>query len=653
MTCDCNKTKEISTSNSADIPPLKIDGLDLTEKIDVTYLNTDSTKFPNDELERVDGEPYPTHQYIPQEPYGQEPPHEPYLSEFVPCDDYCHVQKQWTTSIASKIISREHALLDQDIPEDKVHDMLVEEFGDIKVNETKEYESTQVKKLNINESVAISGDLSNQKVGENVINFTEPYSVPYEGDDENWLGTASKVNSEPSMHGEEGWAGSRSEERGYENHGKQDKIFELPPHYTQETEKPRWAVYKRTPHQFDVLCEAFDGKEVDLSIDSFRPIPPSEDAEFTNTAVNCKCYWILIEDTKPDIEEKEQPRDDITKQFIKAPDPHDPYKEAILQVNVPASNLSRYGKYTRTSTEPCKICDMFKGKTYDLAKKQRPVPPSEGKGYTNTHPNCHCYFEPVDNPEEETNKMAVPTKLDVLDAIQKKHIFSVHRKIGQRAKNKKLHTVFQDGKLSKRTRGTNPMKEIKETLVELHGQFNWFTPDYLAKIAELDKSVGGKFILVRASAETITDHRAEGEPHRRLLKGEELMQLTRTGIGKSTDINHLGTEYKVDSQVLDAEYDPIRKESQMLVHLKDPEIIKFIETGQIASVSINAGAPRRMDTECDSSECFVVPTGLILGELDGIAFTFVVDDPAGIVWRGKYIPKATAGVKVTKIEIID
>ena len=90
----------------------------------------------------------------------------------------------------------------------------------------------------------------------------------------------------------------------------------------------------------------------------------------------------------------------------------------------------------------------------------------------------------------------------------------------------------------------------------------------------------------------------------------------------------------------------------MLVHLKDPEIIHFIETGQIASVSINAGAPRRMDTECDTGECFVVPTGLILGELDGIAFTWVVDDPAGVVWRGKYIPKATAGVKTTRIEII-
>jgi len=80
MTCGCNKTKEISTSNSVDNPPLKIEGLDLTEKIDTLYLNTDSTKFPNDELTAVNGEPYP---------------HEPHLDEFVPCDTYCPVQEIW------------------------------------------------------------------------------------------------------------------------------------------------------------------------------------------------------------------------------------------------------------------------------------------------------------------------------------------------------------------------------------------------------------------------------------------------------------------------------------------------------------------------------------------------------------------------------
>lgn len=771
LTCPCDKkTQEIGTTNDVPSDFLPIIGLDMTEKIDIDYNDTENTRMPNDFLDRVDGEPYPSepHQHIPQEPYGDEPPHEPYLSEYYPQLDV---------------------------------------------------------ELQLNESLSIPSSLSTQGVSG---------SNPYKGDNTNWLGTASKINSEPSIHNEEGWAGKADAPMNYQNENPNvnDRIYNFPPQYMQETES-KMATYVRYPHTNDVLCEAFDGKTIDLSIDSFRPIPPSEDSQFTNTSVNCKCYWVVHEKTEPDIKEEPQPKDEITGKFVKAPDPHDPYHEtadfeskhprakdgrfgdiagesgssdkdtpkdkkpdnqtltpddnqkiekglkkhfgtvkepqdigknfltsdgewvqlvdgqehwSVLpaitdkavstdkarnlpfeaylsqgivrggfekgvvfvnssiplnskQINaleltmikkglttdnlvtefpddsmekqlihklkksfgetvqegilVQPSTVSRYGKYTRTEHEHDDICASFEGKTYDLAQKSRPVPPSEGKGYTNTHPNCKCYYEPVENPEEETKKLAVSTKLDVLNSIEKNHIFSVHRKIGQRARNHKLHTVFEDGHLSKRTRGTNPMKEIKEALVELHGQFNWFTDDYLHKIGELDKSIGGKFILVRASAETITDHRAEGEPYRRLLKGEELMQLTRTGIGKSTDINHLGKEFEVDSQVLDAEYDPIRKESQMLVHLKDPEIIHFIETGQISSVSINAGAPRRMDTECGTGECFVVPTGLILGELDGIAFTWVVNDPAGIVHRGRYIPKATAGVKSTKIEIID
>lgn len=195
-------------------------------------------------------------------------------------------------------------------------------------------------------------------------------------------------------------------------------------------------------------------------------------------------------------------------------------------------------------------------------------------------------------------------------------------------------------------------KLIRETIGELAHQFNWMTPDYLQKVTELGSHVGGKFVLVRASAEAITDHRSEGEPHRRLLKGDELAQLTRTGVGKTTDINHLGADYKVDSDVLDAEYDPVRKESQMLVHLRDPEIIQYIEDGDIRTVSINAGLPRHMETDCNTGECFVVPRGLLLGELDGIAFTWVVNNPNGITWKGRHIRAATPGVKSTKIQLL-
>ena len=128
--------------------------------------------------------------------------------------------------------------------------------------------------LAIGESLAISGNLSTQTV-----------------EDKNWTATGSKVDSEPSMHGEEGWAGSASAPMDYQNEGNQDKIFDLPPHYVLETEEEKMmAVYVRVSAFGDLLCQAFDGKRVNLLSDSFRPIPPTEDPEMTNTVVNCKCY---------------------------------------------------------------------------------------------------------------------------------------------------------------------------------------------------------------------------------------------------------------------------------------------------------------------------------------------------------------------------
>ena len=306
---------------------------------------------------------------------------------------------------------------------------------------------------------------------------------------------------------------------------------------------------------------------------------------------------------------------------------------------------SKYREYVYQSHDMDDICAEFAGKIFDMEDvRHRPVPPSEGLGYTNTHPNCICYWK-------------LTGKKEIGEITEKglKHIQSIHRKIGQRSRHHTLHTVHTDGTLSQRTRGTNPLKEtklIRETIADLSHQFNWINPEYIAKVRDLSRHVGGRFVLVRASAETITDHRSEGEPYRRLLKGDELAQLTRTGIGKTTDINHLGVDYKVDSDVIDAEYDPLRRESQMLVHLRDLEIIKYLMTGEISEVSINAGYPRRMDTDCNTGECFVVPTGMVLGELDGIAFTWVVSNPRGIIWNGRKIPQAQAGVKTTAIELL-
>ena len=162
-------------------------------------------------------------------------------------------------------------------------------------------------------------------------------------------------------------------------------------------------------------------------------------------------------------------------------------------------------------------------------------------------------------------------------------------------------------------------------------------------------------MLIRASAETITDHRSEGEPLRRLLAGDEIHAFGRTGIGKGSDINHLGREYQTEGLVMDAEYDPIKRELQFLHHEKDPEIIAAIQRGDISEVSINAGTPRTMTVEvCDpvTGERCVTPRGLILGELDDIAFTYVVSSPVGLMWHNKIIPKARAGVRNTAIELL-
>lgn len=389
-------------------------------------------------------------------------------------------------TVVSDIIDREHDLLADGVPENEVHDILKKEFKDTSIVE----------------------------------------SVP---DDTNYVATGAKPDSEPSMHGEHGHQVTDPKVMGNKNENPNPDalVFDIPPFYNQTQEAKVLHRYIHVKHFRDSFCRTFAGKMFDLDSESFRPIPPSESYEYFNTGQpDCKCYWMAVENTKPDKLEFDNGLPDT---------------EELTEIPRPRDDKGRFIKETTL---------------------------------------------------------------------------------------------------------------IRETIGELSSQFNWMTPDYIERVKGLSRNVGGRFVLVRASAEAITDHRSEGEPYRRLLKGDELAQLTRTGIGKSTDINHLGKAFQVDSDVLDAEYDPIRKESQMMVHLRDPEIVHYIETGQIQTVSINAGMPRHMHTECDTGECFVIPRGLVLGELDGIAFTWVVNDPSGIMWKGRHIPPATPGVKTTKVELI-
>ena len=57
---------------------------------------------------------------------------------------------------------------------------------------------------------------------------------------------------------------------------------------------------------------------------------------------------------------------------------------------------------------------------------------------------------------------------------------------------------------------------------------------------------------------------------------------------------------------------------------------------------------------CNDGNCelCLVPKGVVLGELDGIAMTWVITDPKGLYWNGNFVSSATPGIKTTKIEAL-
>ncbi len=301
-------------------------------------------------------------------------------------------------------------------------------------------------------------------------------------------------------------------------------------------------------------------------------------------------------------------------------------------------------KFVYHGHEYPEICQGFDGRTFDLLNKNnRPVPPSEGLGYTNTHPNCKCTWE---------FKRAIGDKATPLKKTEKKHIKFVNKEINKASKKGELHRVYEDGHLSKKTYKTN-FRKIQEAVEQIRQDFRWLGDDYLERIKQVDAP--GQMFLIRASSEAITDHRQDGEPLRRWLKPDELHAMARTAVGMNMDINH-HIENKTNSQVLDSEFDKERNEIQMIVHEEDPEVLQAIRDNTITAVSINGGAPRSEKVECPdcedgtSCECFLVPEGVILGELDNVALTWVVTDPHGMMFKGRWIAPATPGVKVTAIE---
>lgn len=424
----------------------------------------------------------------------------------------------------------------------------------------------------------------------------------------NWLGTANEINSEPPSVGIEGFNSHKAiPEWRYPIEQSQMVDISIPP------------IIIEPSGQFNEAVMPEKKKEKKSLLKKLTPWLAILGVGFSAAQ--------LINDYLHDAPEEPEARE---KYFTHTP-------------------LELFAEFTLSSSHTGKdVCDDYAGKTFDLMDvSNRPILPTENKGYTElVHPNCHCTWKVTKKPK---------TGVDTLTRKQTTEFDDIKSHIKKAAKKHTLHTVKPDGKLSKRTRGTNP---IKESIGKIRHQVRWLSDEYITKAKETARKNNGVLYLIRAATETITDHRSEGEQYRRKLAGKELNAMARTAVGHGMDINH-NPEYATGGIIADSEYDNIRKEIQMLVIETDPQINQYIADGSISAVSINGGNPRSQDIEpclegCTSPECELcnVPQGVILAEVDGIALTWVVTAPQGIIWNGNHIPSATPGISNTVIELL-
>jgi len=208
----------------------------------------------------------------------------------------------------------------------------------------------------------------------------------------------------------------------------------------------------------------------------------------------------------------------------------------------------------------------------------------------------------------------------------------------------------------------------RESMVREHpDDFSWIDELAIKEMIQESKRGGqGKYILLKAAEGTTTDHRAEGESYQRIITPELLKKLTYTAIKKGSDINHLYPKRNINSGVvIDAEFNDKTGFAEFIYFETDPEIIQGITDGYIDAVSINGGAARSYkiidggglevenpDIRCTTGECFRLGEGIILGEKDNVAFTWVVTQP-GFRYNGRMIPPTVPGVKTTRIIMLE
>lgn len=569
-----------------------------------------------------------------------------------------------TGDVAQKAIQMEHELLSRGIPENEVHRAVIEYFSQreppyampwpgpvtgldlagrvvpIIVPDTgtpltnfnglpsdvQPYPTSNVSPYGIGSSYPANPTPDPNSMG-NLSNTYDVLNPPYLGDNTNWGATASQLNSQPSMHNEYGFNVAKA--------------------------IPEW--------RYDIeQSQMYPLKIPDIVI------PPS--GALTEAKKKKKDWkklllkWGLLLGGLSGINS-----------LIKD------YESSGKDGKMPTEPLEIFAKYEYHGHVNDDECQAYSGKTFDLLEiHRRPVIPSENLGYTTTHPNCKCTWKIL----SRYNKAP-----DSLTRKEESEIHGIENSISNAAKKGDLHTIDKDGHISKKTTSENPLKEslhhtdnlypktkldlpnraggnsvwlprkaLQEAFSNLRSEFKWLTDDYISRAKELAEDAGGKLYLIRAASESITDHRAEGEPYRRKLSADELNSMTRTIIGKSMDINHQ-PEYETDATILDAEFDKNRKEIQTLVVERDSEINNAIDDGKITAVSINGGMPRsesieKCNHDCNEGNCelCVVPHGVVLGESDGIGMTWVITDPDGLYWNGHFVASAEPGIKITRIE---
>ncbi len=207
----------------------------------------------------------------------------------------------------------------------------------------------------------------------------------------------------------------------------------------------------------------------------------------------------------------------------------------------------------------------------------------------------------------------------------------------------------------------------REAIVQQNpDDFHWIDEAAMKEMIMEGKKGKGKYILLKAAEAATTDHRVEGESYQRIITPELLKKLTYTAIRKGSDINHMYPKRDINSgAVIDAEFNDKTGFAEFIYFETDTEILQGIADGYIDAVSINGGAARSYkiidkagqtmenpEIQCSTGECFRLGEGIILGEKDNIAFTWVVTKP-GWRYNGRMIPATVPGVKTTGIFVLE